>query len=53
MSESAEFGDYYSGDYVVDESVKERMRETLTAIQDGSFARTWILENQAGLPAQQ
>ena len=51
VSDTAEFGDYHSGDYVVDDGVKERMRETLAAIQDGSFARTWILENQAGLPS--
>ncbi len=53
VSDTAEFGDYHSGSYVIDEGVKERMRETLTAIQDGSFARTWILENQAGRPSFQ
>jgi ketol-acid reductoisomerase len=30
--------------------VKERMRERLRAIQNGEFARTWILENQSGRP---
>lgn len=50
VSDTAEFGDYHSGPYVIDEGVKDRMRDTLTAIQDGSFARTWILENQAGQP---
>ncbi|QBI19034.1 ketol-acid reductoisomerase [Egibacter rhizosphaerae] len=53
VSDTAEFGDYHSGPYIVDGTVKERMREALTAIQDGSFARTWILENQAGQPGFQ
>jgi ketol-acid reductoisomerase len=53
VSDTAEFGDYHSGDYIVDDSVKERMRERLSDIQDGTFARTWILENQAGQPSFQ
>ena len=48
ISETAEYGDYVSGPRVVDDSVKQRMREVLTDIQDGTFARNWILENQAG-----
>jgi ketol-acid reductoisomerase len=51
VSDTAEFGDYHSGDYIVDEGVKTRMRERLRDIQDGTFARTWILENQAGQPS--
>jgi ketol-acid reductoisomerase len=51
VSETAEFGGYHSGPFVVDESVKDRMQETLEDIQDGTFARTWILENQAGQPS--
>lgn len=51
VSDTAEFGDYHSGTYVIDDTVKERMRKVLTDIQDGTFARTWILENQAGQPA--
>jgi ketol-acid reductoisomerase len=35
---------------VVDASAKERMREVLTDIQDGTFAREWMLENQVGRP---
>ena len=50
ISDTAEFGDYVSGPRLVDEGVKARMRDVLTEIQDGSFARTWILENQAGQP---
>ncbi len=51
VSDTAEYGDYASGPVVVDEGVKQRMRETLTRVQDGTFAREWILENQAGRPA--
>jgi ketol-acid reductoisomerase len=51
VSETAEYGDYSRGEYIVDASVKERMRDTLTQIQDGRFAREWILENKAGRPA--
>ena len=53
ISDTAEYGDYASGPYVIDESVKDRMRQVLGRIQDGSFAREWILENQAGQPAFQ
>jgi ketol-acid reductoisomerase len=50
VSDTAEYGDYARGGYIVDEGVKERMRETLTQVQDGTFAREWILENAAGRP---
>jgi ketol-acid reductoisomerase len=48
VSDTAEYGDYLSGPKVIDESVKARMRELLRAIQDGSFARQWIAEYEAG-----
>ena len=51
ISDTAEYGDYVSGPYIVDDGVKERMRKTLDRVQDGSFARDWILENAAGLPS--
>jgi ketol-acid reductoisomerase len=47
ISETAEYGDYVSGPRVVDAGVKERMGEVLAEVQDGTFARNWILENQA------
>ncbi len=50
VSDTAEFGDYYAGPKVIDERVKENMRALLRDIQSGTFARTWILENQAGRP---
>jgi ketol-acid reductoisomerase len=48
VSDTAEFGDYYAGPKLIDEHVKNNMRALLKDIQDGTFARTWILENQAG-----
>jgi ketol-acid reductoisomerase len=50
ISDTAEFGDYYAGPQVIDAGVKERMKHLLHEIQTGNFARTWILENQAGRP---
>src|SRR5262249_51290124 len=50
VSDTAEFGDYYAGPKIIDEHVREAMKQRLRDIQDGSFARTWILENQAGRP---
>ena len=50
VSDTAEFGDYYSGPKIIDEHVKDNMRKALKDIQDGTFARTWVLENQAGRP---
>ncbi len=50
VSDTAEYGDYVRGPRVIDEMVKEEMRQILAEIQDGSFAKEWILENQAGRP---
>jgi ketol-acid reductoisomerase len=50
VSDTAEYGDYTRGPRVIDEMVKEEMRQILAEIQDGSFAKEWILENQAGRP---
>jgi ketol-acid reductoisomerase len=50
VSDTAEYGDYTRGPRVIDETVKEEMMAILAEIQDGSFAREWILENQAGRP---
>lgn len=50
VSDTAEFGDYTRGPVVVDESVKANMQRVLARIQDGSFAREWIAENDEGRP---
>ena len=50
ISDTAEYGDYSRGPVVVDEHVKENMKRVLATIQDGSFAREWIAENDEGRP---
>jgi len=50
ISNTAEFGDYFSGPKVIGEESRKAMRAILKDIQDGTFARSWILENMAGKP---
>ena len=50
VSETAQYGDYTRGPRVIDASTKERMKGVLKDIQDGTFAREWTAEYQAGLP---
>jgi ketol-acid reductoisomerase len=50
VSDTAEFGDYVSGPRVIDSSVKDRMRQVLKEIQDGTFAHKWLDENEMGRP---
>jgi len=48
VSDTAEFGDYVSGPRIIDDHVRETMRQVLVEIQDGSFARRWVGEYDAG-----
>ncbi len=50
VSDTAEYGDYSRGPRIVDDNTRDTMEEILGEIQDGTFAREWILENQAGRP---
>jgi ketol-acid reductoisomerase len=50
VSDTAEYGDYTRGPRVIDEMAQDEMRQILAEIQDGSFAKEWILENKAGRP---
>jgi ketol-acid reductoisomerase len=47
VSDTAEYGDYTRGPRVVSEQTKSEMQKILREIQDGTFARQWVLENQA------
>jgi ketol-acid reductoisomerase len=51
ISDTAEYGDYTRGPKVIDEHVKQSMKQILGNVQSGAFAREWILENQAGKPS--
>ena len=48
ISETAQYGALTRGNYVVDDNTRAQMKKVLTEIQDGSFARQWIAEYQAG-----
>lgn len=50
ISETAKFGDLTRGPRIVDDHVRASMKQVLEEIQNGTFAREWILENQAGQP---
>lgn len=50
ISDTAQWGDFVSGPRVVDSRSKEAMKEVLKDIQNGKFAKEWILENQANRP---
>lgn len=50
ISNTAEYGDYITQDKIITKEIKENMKQVLKDIQDGTFAREWILENQAGGP---
>lgn len=50
ISDTAAWGDMVSGPRVVDESSRSAMKAVLTDIQDGTFARNWIAENENGMP---
>ncbi|MBY8888389.1 ketol-acid reductoisomerase [Streptomyces sp. PTM05] len=50
VSETAEWGDYVSGPRVVNDQTKAEMKKILGEIQDGTFAKNWINEYNAGLP---
>ena len=50
VSDTAEFGDLTRGPRVIDEHVRERMRELLEDIRSGTFAKEWIAEMDAGEP---
>jgi len=50
ISDTAEYGDYTVGKRIITEETKKEMKKVLSEIQDGSFARNWILENQANRP---
>lgn len=50
ISDTAEYGDYQIGKRIITDDTKKEMKKVLTEIQDGTFAKNWILENQANRP---
>ncbi|MCL0095695.1 ketol-acid reductoisomerase [Dehalococcoidia bacterium] len=50
VSDTAEYGDYTRGPRIINDEVRNEMWSILEEIQNGTFAREWILENQANCP---
>ena len=50
ISNTAEWGDLHIGPKIIGPSVKKKMKKALAAIQDGSFAKEWLAECEAGKP---
>lgn len=50
VSDTAEHGDYIGGPRVITSETKAAMKKMLDEIQDGTFAKNWIAENEAGRP---
>ncbi len=48
VSDTAEWGDYYAGQQVINADTKVVMKQILGRIQDGTFAKDWIAENESG-----
>jgi ketol-acid reductoisomerase len=48
ISDTAEYGDYTAGPRLVTDATRAEMKKILTEIQDGTFARNWIKENETG-----
>ena len=53
VSNTAEYGDLTRGPQLIDDNVREKMRQILKDVQGGVFAREWVLENQANQPVLQ
>ena len=50
ISNTAEYGDYVTGKRIITKESREGMKQVLAEIQDGTFAKKWLLENQCGRP---
>lgn len=51
VSDTAQYGDMTVGKRIITEETRKEMKKVLQEIQDGSFAKAWLLENQANRPA--
>lgn len=50
ISDTAEYGDMMIGPRIITKETRQEMKKVLQEIQNGTFAKDWILENQAGRP---
>ncbi|MDR1537323.1 MAG: ketol-acid reductoisomerase [Clostridiales bacterium] len=50
ISDTAEYGDYTVGSRIITQETRKEMKKVLSEIQDGTFAKNWLLENGVGRP---
>ncbi|MDR7869339.1 MAG: ketol-acid reductoisomerase [Tissierellaceae bacterium] len=50
ISDTAEYGDYSVGSRIITEETRNEMRKVLKEVQDGTFAKNWLVENQVNRP---
>ena len=50
ISDTAEYGNYKVGSRIITEETRNEMRKVLKEVQDGSFAKDWLVENQVNRP---
>ena len=50
ISDTAEYGDYVTGSRIITDETKKEMNKVLSEIQNGTFARNWLVENQVKRP---
>jgi len=50
ISDTAEYGDYVTGKRIITKDTRNEMKKVLSEIQDGTFAKNWLVENQVGRP---
>ena len=50
VSDTAEYGDLSRGKRIITQETRKEMKRMLEEVQNGTFAKEWILENQAGRP---
>ena len=51
ISDTAEYGDYVAGKRIVNEDTRKEMKKVLKEVQDGTFAKNWLVENQVNRPS--
>ncbi len=51
VSDTAQYGDMTVGKRIINQETRKEMKKVLEEIQDGTFAKAWLLENQANRPA--
>jgi ketol-acid reductoisomerase len=50
ISDTAEYGDYVTGSRIITDETRAEMRQILKEVQEGTFARNWLVENKVGRP---